>query len=143
MASKTKVPTDDWKKISEDDPKRLVKLVSEALKMRNERLSLEAEADVFGKVEREIKEMLINNFGKADLTEVKTKLGTAKLEGKNLPQIETPESWPKFYAHVAKTGSWDLLQKRLGERACQERWDAGDEIPGVKKFYKLDIKLGE
>jgi hypothetical protein len=77
------------------------------------------------------------------LTEVKTKLGVARLEGKNLPQIESPEAWATFYAHILATGQFDLLQKRFGERACQERWENGEAIPGVKKFYKIDIKLGE
>jgi hypothetical protein len=44
------------------------------------------------------------------------------------------EDWPKLYAHIKKTGEFELMQRRLGETAVKERWDADKQVPGVGRF---------
>lgn len=41
------------------------------------------------------------------------------------------EDWEKFYAHVKKTGNFDLLQKRLSDTAVKDRLEEGKAVPGV------------
>lgn len=45
--------------------------------------------------------------------------------------IPIVEDWDKFYAHIAKTKSFDLLTKAVGRAAIQERWEDGKKVPGV------------
>lgn len=148
-----------WKKI-----KDLNKLVAIGIGLRDRRKLLEAEAEEAGKEERDLKDYIIGMFTADQLREVKTEAGVAKLTMKRIPQIDTGSGgWDLVYAYivsqglvglkvpnkqdivqvVARQAPWDLIQKRLGERACAERWDAGVKIPGVKVFTKKDIKFGD
>jgi hypothetical protein len=134
----------DWRTISEKDPKRLSKLIEAAFSLDTARKSLEKQAEALEKEVRAIKEHLIQKFDKSDLTEVKTSLGTARLSKKDVPTVDdSTGGWDAIYKYITKHKAWDLLQKRFGEKACQERWDAKVTIPGVKKFNKVDIKLGD
>lgn len=161
-----------WRSIPEADPKRLAKLVEAGIELRNERKSHEATAKALEAEEKALVTHLIENFTKADLTEVKTRLGTGRLVRKDIPQMdEATGGWEAVYAYIVKPaiegfsddefefrvakdrlklakyiaqhGNWEMLHKRLGERACQERWEAKEKIPGVKAFNQVTIKLGD
>lgn len=58
-----------------------------------------------------------------------------------------PKDKEKFATVLAKGaaeyGNWELLEKRLGRVACQERWKDKVRIPGVKAFHVVDLKFGE
>lgn len=49
------------------------------------------------------------------------------------------KDWAALYEHILANRDFSLLQKRVGEAACKERWAANVEVPGVEKFavYKL------
>jgi hypothetical protein len=49
--------------------------------------------------------------------------------------------WDKLYAWIKKTGSFDCLQKRLGEKAIGDRIAAGVVVPGVTKFPIERVKV--
>lgn len=51
------------------------------------------------------------------------------------------EDWDAFYAFVAKTKAFELLQRRLGEVAIKERWDDGTKVPGVGRMQVKKISL--
>lgn len=50
--------------------------------------------------------------------------------------------WPAFYDHVAKTGEFELLHKRLSSTAFRERWEAGEQIPGteISSVWELSVR---
>ena len=52
--------------------------------------------------------------------------------------------WEAYWGFIIKTKDFSLLEKRPGKSACQERWDAGQAIPGVEKYpvYKLTMTKG-
>ncbi len=59
--------------------------------------------------------------------------------------IPTVEDWQKFYAYIAKTKSFDLLNRAPNAAAIGERWDAKKQVPGVGKFHAKRVsctKLG-
>lgn len=169
--SKQEVPTawESWRSIQKKDPKRLVKLIEAGIKLRNARRELEHQAEVIGSEEAALKKHLLLEYDKADLKEVKTSLGTGRLVYKDIPNTDPDTGgWEATYTyivlgaistftkahlqsklaaalakHIAQHGFWDLIQKRLGERACQDRWEAGVKIPGVKQFNKVEVKLGD
>lgn len=48
--------------------------------------------------------------------------------------IPVAEDWPRLYAYIARTKSFELLNKAINRNAVRERWDLKKEIPGVGKF---------
>ena len=51
----------------------------------------------------------------------------------------------KFYAHLKKTGDFELLNRALNRAAVNERWAAHKQVPGVGKFHVKKVsctKLG-
>jgi len=53
--------------------------------------------------------------------------------------VPAVKDWDALYKHVLQTGDFSLLHKRVGTGACKERWDAGEEVPGIERYavYKL------
>jgi uncharacterized small protein (DUF1192 family) len=60
------------------------------------------------------------SMGKAGLT--------ATLKAVIRPKVE---DWEAFWAHVAQTGEWDLLYRRVSQSAFTERREAGVQVPGL------------
>ncbi len=53
--------------------------------------------------------------------------------------------WPKFYAHIKKTGAFELLGRAVNKAAVKERWDLKKDVPGVVVFRQKKVsctKLG-
>jgi hypothetical protein len=48
--------------------------------------------------------------------------------------IPVVNDWPVFYAHIAKTKSWELLNKAVNRAAVNERWEQKKQVPGVGVF---------
>lgn len=49
--------------------------------------------------------------------------------------VPSVEDWTKFYAYIAKTKSFELLNKAPNRTAIAERWDAKKQVPGVGAFH--------
>lgn len=61
-----------------------------------------------------------------------------------VPVVEGGD-WTKLYAHIKKTGEFDLLNRALNRAAVTERWEAKRQVPGVGKFHAKKVsctKLG-
>lgn len=54
--------------------------------------------------------------------------GKAEIRMQSVAQVA---DWDTFYHHIQATGEFDLLHKAVTLSACKERWEAGNEIPGV------------
>lgn len=70
--------------------------------------------------------------------------GTVGLQWKAKAVVEALKL---LQAHIAATGEFDLLQNRLSETACRERWEVGNAVPGVIQvqhqvvtYSKLNVK---
>jgi hypothetical protein len=103
----------------------------DALMMKVKELETEYSA-----LERE----LIDSIPKADLQGAFGKTASVKLD---MRQVPTAQDWDKLYAHIKKTGAFDLLQKRLSTTACKDRWEAKRAIPGVEPFTVIKLKLSK
>jgi hypothetical protein len=44
-------------------------------------------------------------------------------------EFYTCTDWDAFYKYVKKNSAWDLLHRRLGERAVKDRLEAGEKLP--------------
>jgi len=80
----------------------------------------------------------VQNLPETAATGVAGKLGRVQIVNKDIPIVE---DWDKFYAHVAKTKSFDLLQRRLSEKAVKERWEANKVVPGTGHFNVKKVSL--
>jgi hypothetical protein len=49
--------------------------------------------------------------------------------------VPVVNDWTAFYKHIAKTKSWELLNKAVNRAAVTERWDLKKQVPGVGVFH--------
>lgn len=102
-------------------------------KTRDQRLKAQKAVDKLQVLETALKEYFINNLDAnvKDSTGVAGKLARVQITRDTIPTVE---DWPKFYQHIKKTGSFELLQRSVSVSAVRERWDDKKEVPGVGKF---------
>lgn len=72
-----------------------------------------------------------------------TELGSGRLYKGSVQKTVHPsvKDWNKLYAYIARTKSWDLLQRRMSSTAYRARLEDGKRVAGVESFTKLRIKL--
>ena len=77
---------------------------------------------------------------KAELVEKLTQAGSNStgfdairywIETESEPQIENVQD---LYAHIQKTGEFELLYRRINPKSVKERWEQGKKVPGVAAF---------
>lgn len=108
-------------------------IVEEYRTIRLERLELQRKANELDAAEKKLKEQIITEL----------RAGTPH-KGVILIQKDKPivDDWQKLYEHIAKTGEFELLHRRLTETAVLERRADGETVPGVGWFPVFDIKVG-
>lgn len=103
---------------------------------------MKADTDAVGARLSEIREHIIQTVSASDDT------GASGLKYRALVKRETkpkPDDWDKIHRYIAKHNRFDLLQRRLSERAVMDMIEAGEDVPGVSKIHikKLSItKIG-
>lgn len=104
--------------------------------VREQRLALQKQVDALQKLETELNEHFIANLPKSEASGVAGKLARIQLGRKLIPKVA---DWDKFYGHILKTKSFELLQRRLSEGAVTERWEAKKDVPGVESFTIVTV----
>lgn len=108
------------------------------------RLAMEKEADEVKAFESKLKSHMIDNLSVSDDTGAAGLKYRVQLTTKVVPRVATEDDangWAKLHAYIAKTGRFDLLQKRLGEAAVKDMWEQGETVPGVDKFNAKDVSV--
>lgn len=108
------------------------------------RLAMEKEAEEVKSFESKLKDHMINGLSASDDTGASGLKYRVQIVTKDVPRVDTEAEdggWPKLWAYIAKTGRFDLLQKRLGEKAVAAFWEQGETIPGVVKFRAKDVSI--
>lgn len=113
-------------------------LVDNYQRFRTERLAQEKIALAIKEKEDAFKEQIL-----ATLREQEAPVmgGTTHQCTRKVTNEPTVEDWDALYGHIQETNEWDLLQKRLGTAAVKERWDVGEEVPGVGSFPVEKLSL--
>jgi hypothetical protein len=106
---------------------------------REKRLAAQKIVDDLAKQEAAVREHIINNLPKTD-TGASGKRARVSVVTKQVPQVK---DWDKFYAHVKKTGQFELMQRRLADTAIRERWDNGKQVPGVEAFGVVSVSMNK
>jgi hypothetical protein len=121
-------------------PKALGACADKLFELRNKRLVEQKKVDLIAAEESALREHIINTLPKSEASGVAGKLARVTVVTKSVPQVK---DWAAFYKYVKKTGSFDLMQKRLTDTAIKERWEAGKEIPGVVHFDAVSVSINK
>lgn len=105
---------------------------------RERRLELKRELEDLEKQERILKQELIQHIQEANVPGVMGKLANISLVAKTVPIVE---DWGALDDYILATGDLSLLQRRLGVKAVNERWEAGEDVPGVTTETNYDLSV--
>lgn len=109
--------------------------------VRSLRLAMEKEVKDVKDRESQIREHIISNLSKS------AKDGDSGASGLRFrAQIVTKEvpravDWTKIHAYVAEHNRFDLLQKRLGEKAVMDMIEDKQAIPGIEVVIVPDVSI--
>lgn len=117
----------------------LMKLTDEFIQTQKERLEQAKKLAALEERESALKEKLIQ----ISISENTRTLPASNSRAVNVHMKMKPraEDWGLLYGYIHKHSAWDLLQKRIGENAVEERKQDGIVIPGIIMFptYNLTI----
>lgn len=102
------------------------------------RLEMQKVVDAVKARENEAKEHIIQNLSKSDDTGAAGKKYRAQIVTKDVPSLK---DWNAFTDFVVAHGRFDLLQKRISNKAVQDLWEDGEAVPGVEKFRAVDVSI--
>lgn len=106
--------------------------------VRELRLAMEKEAEAVKARETEIQESIINELSRGSDTGASGLRYRVQVNTEPKPQIA---DWKELTGYILEHDRFDLLQKRLGEKAVTDLWDAGEKIPGVAKVNVPKLSL--
>lgn len=106
--------------------------------VRTLRLQMEKEVAEIQARETEVKDHIINNLSKSDDTGAAGKRYRAQIKLNDTPHAT---DWKLTWAYIAKHGRFDLLQKRLGEKAVMDMYEAGETIPGIEIMHVPTVSI--
>ncbi len=92
--------------------------------------------DILAPVIKQTEEFFINQLAVGEASGTQGKKARVQITESIIPTIE---DWPKFYAHIKKTGQFELLNRAPNKLSIQERWADRKSIPGVNKFHAKKV----
>lgn len=107
-------------------------------KLRAKRLALEEKVDALKKQESEAKDAIIRELAALKLESATGKVCTVSIS-KNV--VPTVKDWSAFHKYILSHDALDLLEKRASKSACQARWEAEEELPGVERTTVVSLSL--
>lgn len=106
--------------------------------IRTLRLTMEKDVEKVKAREHELREHIINNLSKSDDTGASGLRYRAQIVMKDVPRAA---DWTKIHNYIQQSGRFDLLQKRLGEKAVMDMVEDGNQIPGVDIVHVPDVSI--
>lgn len=85
---------------------------------------------------KEVEDHFINTLAVGEATGVQGHSARVQINDQVVPTVE---NWEAFYAHIKKTGSFELLNRAVNRKAVTERWDAKKQVPGVGRFVAKKV----
>lgn len=139
---------DGWK-----PPKTLALAADKLYQTQQARFAMQKEVDRMQEEETALKQHLIASLPKDDASGIAGKVARVTIKKDTVPRAE---SWPAVYAAIVaeyarhkkqkdglEDGAFALLQRRLGESAVKEAWNAGLAVPGVGKFTVTSVGINK
>lgn len=107
------------------------RLVDDYIRKRTERLLAAKVAEKLEEEEKALKKQLLQIAIDGKAKSLGGTLGTLNYSRVNKPTVT---DWEALYAYIKEFGAFELLQKRIGEKAVEERWEDDIVVPGVGTF---------
>jgi hypothetical protein len=118
----------------------LLDLVDNYISTRAQRLAADKEAASIKEIEDDLKKTIIAKYREQGLKALGARNGTVKMNTAMKPKIR---DWTELWAHIQETGEFELLHKRLTESAVEERWEAGELVPGVGSEEVVNLSVSK
>jgi hypothetical protein len=92
--------------------------------------------DLLDPVIKAVEEHFVRTLAVGESSGVQGKKSRVQVSENVVPVVE---DWTKFYAFVAKTKSFELMNRALNRASVTERWDDKKQVPGVGKFHAKKV----
>lgn len=121
-------------------PKRMGTVADLYYKTKQTRLALQKQVDLLKEQEKHLRDHVINTLPKSNATGVSGSLANVRTIPKTTLQAV---DWEKVYKYIKRHDAFEMLQKRLSDKAVQERMDAarGHKLPGIIENGYVDVSL--
>lgn len=122
-------------------PKTIGACADKLYKLREKRYELSRQIKEIEAEEAEIKEYIINNLNKQESAGVSGKIANVRVKAENVPVVE---DWEAFYKYVARTKSFDMLQRRINTKAVRERIEDKKDFAskaGIGSFTTVSVSI--
>jgi len=106
--------------------------------VRELRLAMQKHVDNVKARETEVREHIIDNLSKSLDSGAAGLRYRAQIVMKEHPSLK---DWDAFTSYVAANRWFDLLQKRLSDKAVMDLMDDGVVVPGVEKFNAKEVSI--
>lgn len=115
----------------------LRKLIDDWQTLDDERLAANRAAKEATTLAEQSKVRLLAELGQNNLTGAGGSHCLVEVVNKVVPTVG---DWALLYQFVVDNDAWDLLQKRIGFKAAQIRWDDGVDIPGITQTEIANLR---
>lgn len=124
--------------VKEFTPPRSLAVCADLLyTLQQERYALQKSVDALEVKEGVLRKHLIEKLPKSDATGVAGKVARVNIEVKTTVKVI---DWDAYYANIVKDykklgpAAFTLLQKRVGDSAVKDMWEAGKAVPGAEPY---------
>ena len=107
---------------------------------RQKRLALDRESAKVKELETLCQEALVARMLHQKTGGLASQAYFAKLHEKDVP---TPENWDAVRKFIVDNDAWELMHQRLSVKAVAERWEAGQEVPGIKHLPVFSVTISK
>jgi hypothetical protein len=122
-----------------DMPESLGACVDRYRDLRDLRLAMEKEVAVVAEKERAAKAHILQSLtDQSGTTGVAGERFRAQRIERRVPAVT---DWPAFYKWIAEGSRFDVLQRRLANKAITDLWEADEDVPGVEARVSVDLSV--
>lgn len=119
-------------------PKRLGAAADKLYEVRQLRLEIERRAKDVKAYETELQDYLIDNFKKSELEGAEGAVARVGLNPKTVARVT---DWDALWKYVTRKKAFDLIQRRVNDRAYLDRLEAKERIPGTEPFRVVRVSV--
>lgn len=120
------------------DLNELSKIIEQYAMRREERLELDRRSKEIGELENELKQLIMAHMEEQHVYVAGSPHVTVKLKITPKP---TAKDWREVYQYVKDNDAFDILFRRLNEKALIERREQGVEVPGLDWFPVASLSV--
>lgn len=113
--------------------------IAQVALLRQERLALQKQVDKMKAEEDSIAAAIATEMRTAGIEELHGDVGYIRLKTTESAMVT---NYPDFYKYIHDNNAFDLLQRRVSLAGVRERWQEGNDIPGVARVLEDGFTLG-